>query len=489
MGLAFIVWRDILLGIRVVLIVVLVGIGVVGLFVRYYKANGEQNHLAFLQSSYHTNKQTQPLDSLNTAEITPFKSPITPTLEISTDLLGEMNFFNTQNIFVPNTQKSAHSSSLLDLGDRLMVVFFAGSREGATDVKIYQSFLDKDMRYSIWSESKPILDTQMLSRLSGKFIKKLGNPVIFMDSKKRIHLFVVGVSLGGWATSKIYQLRFKEDLQSLEYVAELHLSPFVNLSHLVRTTPLQLENGGFMLPLYHELADKYPLIAFFNENGEFTFAKRTNLLKSQLQPTIIALDSESCLASYRIHRGYENLAFLQQCENYGNKWGEPLQSNITNFDSSSVLLNFNKEVLLLHNDGMSNPLLELQNIYGKTVQMHPRASLSLFWLKNPNTFTRLLTLDVMQNGEVSYPSALLDSTHLHITYTHSRERIKYLKIPLDSIDELITQARDIPLQQYKELQEWEDFPPEQKDESPYMYIEDMFIAQARRQKISTTEEM
>lgn len=476
-----------LLGVRIVLIALLVGFGMVGLFVRYHNANGERNDFAFLKQKINT-KQTSTLDSVNALNIELFENQEMQTLEINTDLLGDMNFFNTQNIFIPNSQKSAHSSSLLDLGNKLMVVFFAGSREGSPDVKIYQSFLNKqkDQTHNVWSKPNPILDTQTLSHLSGKFIKKLGNPVIFMDSKERVHLFVVGVSLGGWATSKIYQLRFKEDLQSLEYITELHLGPFSNLSHLVRTPPLELENGGFMLPLYHELADKYPLIAFFDENARFIFAKRTNSLKSQLQPSIIALDSTSCLASYRIHRGYENFAFLQKCKDYANEWEEPFQSNIKNFDSSSILLNFNKEVLLLHNDGVNNPLLEFQNIYGKSVQMHPRASLSLFWLKNPNTFTRLLTLDVIQNGEVSYPSALLDATYLHITYTHNRQRIKYLRIPLDSIDELIAQVRDdVPLQN-KELQEQKDLLPEDKDtqESPYIYIDDMVIAQNKRQAIT-----
>ncbi|MGX2984788.1 exo-alpha-sialidase [Helicobacter sp. 23-1048] len=476
-----------MLGIRVIFIVLLLGLAGVGLFVRYHNANGERNDSAFLQQ---TNKEYA-LDFTNPAQSL-FEPQNTHTLEINADLLGEMNFFNTQNVFVPNTQKSAHSSSLLDLGDRLMVVFFAGSREGDKDVKIYQSFLDKQNgTNNTWSESKPILDAQMLSRLSGKFIKKLGNPVVFMDSKKRVHLFVVGVSLGGWATSKVYQLYFDEKLQSLNYVTGLHLGAFANLSHLVRTPPLELENGGFMLPLYHELADKYPLVAFFNKDAKFLFAKRTNSLKSQLQPTIIALDSTSCLASYRIHRGYENFAFLQMCQDFGNKWGEPLQSNIKNFDSSSVLLALDKEVLLLHNDGMNNPLLEFQNIYGKSVPIHPRASLSLFLLKNPNTFTRLLTIDVTQNGEVSYPSALLDSTHLHITYTHNREKIKYLKIPLDSIDELIAQVRDIPPTPNKPQEKDEPLPKDKdSQESPYIYIDDMVIAQAKENLANTPiEEM
>ena len=124
---------------------------------------------------------------------------------------------------VPNATKSAHASTIIDISNLQqknndnatnMLLYFAGSREGASDVCIYQSFfvqknvatLNKDSFF--WSEPKAILCPQDLSKMSGKFIKKLGNPVSFVDNLGRVHLFVVGVSMGGWATSKIYHFLF-----------------------------------------------------------------------------------------------------------------------------------------------------------------------------------------------------------------------------------------------------------------------------------------
>ena len=83
-----------------------------------------------------------------------------------------------------------------------------------------------------------------------------------------------------------------------------------------------------MLPLYHELADKYPIVVFFDSNGSFLFHRRINTLKSQLQPTIIPLNNNECLAFFRIHREYDNNAFLQKCSANGNIWDNPYQSNI-----------------------------------------------------------------------------------------------------------------------------------------------------------------
>lgn len=370
-------------------------------------------------------------------------------------------------ILVPNFEKSAHASSVLDLDSRLMVLFFAGDKEGSRNVKIYQSFLYKGSKS--WSEPKPILTPEWLSKQSGKFIKKLGNPVAFRDSLGRTHLFVVGVSLGGWSTSKIYQLLFDETLENLTYIGELHLGVFVNFSHLVRTPAVLLENGGFMLPVYHELADKYPLALFFDAQGHMQFSKRLNNLRGQLQPSIVATTSSECLEFSRSY--HADYAYLQHCDDMGNVWHKPIQTNLINYDSSSVLVNIGGEVVLIHNDGFNNPLLELYQLYAEDIHIHSRASLSIFWLKDSTQgmFERLLTLDISKNGEVSYPAAVLDSENLYITYTYNRKQIKYTKVRLDTLQELIVQAKEKNPVFFKE---------QDKDtgEDPLLYLRDFYFA-------------
>ena len=445
-----------------------------GSYLRLRESGFEVNNARFLTAH-------SPLDSMFLKSDSQSKTyNLTRQIDIPTSSdISQLNFFESNTYaLIPNFEKSAHASTLVDLDSRLMVLFFAGSKEGAPDVKIYQSFLLKGSAH--WSEPRAILDAPTLSRLSGKFVKKLGNPIAFRDSLNRVHVFVVGVSLGGWATSKVYQFLFDEDLEELQYKGELHLGVFLNFSHLVRTPAVALENGGFMLPLYHELANKYPLVAFFDADSKLLFTKRLNFLKSQLQPSIIALNESECLAMFRIHRGYKNKAFLQKCKDFGNTWEAPVQSNIQNFDSSSVLLALPKnppktplknpkksqkdskksqnlqnteseepqelksEVLLIHNDGLNNPLLSMYDLFYEKVRIHPRASISLFYLRDAQKgiFERLITIDALKDGEVSYPAASLDSQNLYITYTYDRAQIKYSTIPLDSIFELIRQSRE-----------------------------------------------
>ena len=132
----------------------------------------------------------------------------------SSDDLANLYTYSNQESFIQNDVQSVHASTLLRIPNALMVLYFGGTREGAADVKIYRSMLYDNAR--VWSKPEVILTREMLSKYSGKFIKKLGNPVAFSDIHGRIHVFVVGVSLGGWATSKIYQFYYNNN--ALHYV-------------------------------------------------------------------------------------------------------------------------------------------------------------------------------------------------------------------------------------------------------------------------------
>ena len=328
---------------------------------------------------------------------------------------------------IPNPELSAHSSAIVEKDSTLMALFFAGTKEGAEDVKIYQSFLYKDSLK--WSEAKPILTRKQLTQLTGKFFKKIGNPIVFKDSNGNLHFFVVAVSLGGWATSKIYQFSLDSNFMP-HFIRELHISPLGNLSFLVRAPALLLENGGFMLPLAHEMWDKYPLVAFFDSLGKLLFTKRINMLYQQLQPSIMPLTPETCVAFFRSENiAKDPPAFFQTCEMQGNVWNPPLQSNLFNYDSSSIMTAFNNngeiEILLAHNDT-------------------GRKILSLFWLqdKKHGIFKKLITIDTPNNStEVSYPSLVIDSKRLHIAYTYGRKNIKYTSITIPVLQALINHIK------------------------------------------------
>lgn len=334
-----------------------------------------------------------------------------------------------------NTQASAHASSITNVSsvsDRdFMLLYFAGSREGARDVGIYQSFftfeshnktLDnstlKNKNLGTWSEPYRLLDAQKLSQLSGKFIKKLGNPIAFVDRQNRVHLFVVGVSLGGWATSRLYWLRLDSTLSNLSFVKELHLSPFFNFSHLVRTPPMLKEDGGFILPIYHELANKYPLLLDFSPTLQLDSITKPLELHSQLQPSFIPLDSHTAFGVYRNHKAYNNVLFTSLCDEFC----QTKPSNLQSFDFSSVLFRSLDSTYLLHNqtqreNGNKREELWIMNLNEKSLD------------SESVSFEPVLKLDSFLGNEVSYPSVAESDEYVAVAYTYGRLYIRVALIP------------------------------------------------------------
>ena len=330
---------------------------------------------------------------------------------------------------IPNTQISAHASAITNVSSvsdkDFMLLYFAGSREGARDVGIYQSFFTFESHNKAthnksveslgsWSEPHRLLDAQKLSQLSGKFIKKLGNPIAFVDRQNRVHLFVVGVSLGGWATSKIYWLRLDSTLSNLSFVKELHLSPFFNFSHLVRTPPMLKEDGGFILPIYHELANKYPLLLDFSPTLQLDSITKPLELHSQLQPSFIPLDSHTAFGVYRNHKAYNNVLFTSLCDEICQS---PKTSNLQSFDFSSVLFRSLDSTYLLHNqtqreNGNKREELWIMNLNEKSLD------------SESVSFKPVLKLDTLLDNEVSYPSAAESSEYVAVAYTYGRLYIR-----------------------------------------------------------------
>ncbi|HBJ37073.1 MAG TPA: hypothetical protein DDZ51_20435, partial [Planctomycetaceae bacterium] len=91
---------------------------------------------------------------------------------------------------------SVHASTITQLRDgRMMAAWFGGSREGGKDVSIYGAFWN--VQTETWDTPSVIVDAQSAGRELGRYIKKVGNPVLYCDRSGRVWLYYVTVSLGG----------------------------------------------------------------------------------------------------------------------------------------------------------------------------------------------------------------------------------------------------------------------------------------------------
>ncbi|MCE3047689.1 exo-alpha-sialidase [Helicobacter kayseriensis] len=331
---------------------------------------------------------------------------------------SEVPVFIKNNLPIIKQAPSVHSASIARLSSgKLIALWFAGSGEGRPDVEIYGSIYN--ISSNIWEEPKSYLDRKRLIKDSHQFIKKLGNPVIYQSANGDLHLFVVGVSFGGWATSKIYHYISKDEAKSFAYQGVLRLGPLMNISHLVRSSPVGLEDGGFYLPIYHELADKYPLIVRFDQNGKMLYSQKITAHNGQLQPSIVALDSKRCLAVLRNYR--EKEMYMQNCEDGGMKWDKPITSNVLNESNSIALFKLGQKIFLLHNTREKS-------------EHESRGTLVLSYL-DEGRWEKVTILDVAQGKregiksvEVSYPNVFVSGDMVDIVYTNNRTAISHIRL-------------------------------------------------------------
>ncbi|KMT70305.1 3-deoxy-d-manno-octulosonic acid hydrolase subunit 2 [Helicobacter pylori] len=324
-------------------------------------------------------------------------------------------YFTQLTIPKPNDALSVHASALINLpNDNLLSAYFSGTKEGARDVKISANLFDS--KINRWSEAFIILTKEELSHHSHEYIKKLGNPLLFLHDNK-ILLFVVGVSMGGWATSKIYQLESALEPIHFKFARKLSLSPFLNLSHLIKNKPLNTTDGGFMLPLYHELATQYPLLLKFDKQNNPKELLRPNALNHQLQPSLTPF-KDCAIMAFRNH-SFKDSLMLETCKT-PTIWQKPMLTNLKNLNDALNLINLNKELFLIHNPSDSSLR---------------RKELLLSKLENPNSFKTLKILD--KADEVSYPSYSLNSHFIDIVYTYNRSHIKHIRFNMAYLKTLL----------------------------------------------------
>ena len=106
---------------------------------------------------------------------------------------------------MPANTPAAHASSLLALPSThpasMMAFWFAGERESAPDVQIAQSQFDRATQ--TWTPARFVLNRHVVGTELGFGLRRLGNPVAWLDARGRIHLFVVATVLGGLAAVKL----------------------------------------------------------------------------------------------------------------------------------------------------------------------------------------------------------------------------------------------------------------------------------------------
>jgi predicted neuraminidase len=348
----------------------------------------------------------------------------------------EAREISRQDIPMPADTPAAHASFLLaDKDGNLRIFWFAGSRESGADVQIVMA--SRPHGSDVWSQPAVVVNRHAASKALGfgGWIRRLGNPVAWIDAQGRTHLYVVATGLGGWAASRVLHLVQTKQDEPFKPIGFLQLSPLFNLSTLVRGVPVPMQDGGVLLPAYFEIGIKYPLAIRLDANGDLVqsrdaVVRMAGNLKS-LQPTVVVQSELKATAYLRDNSEQRKLRFVQTTDG-GKSWQTTLSSQggvdeagadwVINPDSSPIALRVQGQTLLIHNPQTS----------GRHRLVIEASSSGL------RGFKRLATLEYepeklegVEFNEYSYPSAVQIGDQLHVSYTYQKALIRHVVLAIE----------------------------------------------------------
>jgi predicted neuraminidase len=227
--------------------------------------------------------------------------------------------------------QAVHAPSIVELRDgRLRAVWFSGSREGAGDVTIQSAVMDPTSLR--WGAESTVFDRRQLQRGLWRYVKKLGNPVIARAPDGSLWLWLVNVSLGGWAGSSITWARSADEGATWSAPRRLVTSPFLNISTLVKGAPIALQDGSVGLPVYHEFVRKFGEMLRIDGNGQVLDKVRIAGSQNSLQPVVLV--AGPLQAQVYMRSGNATAMMRSTTDNAGRTWSSTQPSTWPNPDSA-----------------------------------------------------------------------------------------------------------------------------------------------------------
>ena len=350
------------------------------------------------------------------------RAPLPPVARAlgQVDAVAQRTFNLTETgrgtIPMPDGMAAAHASTLLAMpashSAALTAFWFAGDRESAPNVQIAASQFDRAAQQ--WTAARLVVDRFAMGDQLGFGLRRLGNPVAWLDGSGRMHLFVVATGWGGWAASRILHLRQSTADSTLaelafEPVRVLPLSWLWDTSHLVRNAPLPVEDGGMVLPMHFELGIKYPVALRFDRDGAFQGLTRMSQRAHLLQPSLVAQSPLQWLALMRDVRPNGKIGVAQTSDG-GKHWADLPDLALDNPDAAvAAIAAGDGSMLLVHNPSVDS-----------------RSALDLSRSTDGLRWERVKALEQgTPPAEFSYPAMAWVDGSLWVSYTAGRKRIAW----------------------------------------------------------------
>jgi len=329
-------------------------------------------------------------------------------------------FFFEEVVNPDSPYAMSHVASICELPDgRLAATWYAGTREGAGDVAIYLS--TRAFGDTRWSAPRAIVTRESAARDLNRYVKKVGNAVIFADGAGRLSLLYVTVSIGGWSGSSLNLTSSADGGATWTPGQRLTLSPFFNLAELVKNAPSALIYGQWAVPIYHELVSTFPEVLWLEEtqNGIRASKARVSAGWFGYQPALTPLGLNAALAVLRNDDTAKTVS-IARTDDGGKTWSTPHSLDLPNPDAGLGAIRLSDgRLLLAFNDS-------------KTGRENLRLALST---DEGQTWARIATVAEEPGADFSYPFLMQASNgDLHLVYTWKRAAIRHVVFNIPWLD-------------------------------------------------------
>ncbi|MFX3648535.1 MAG: exo-alpha-sialidase [Paenibacillus sp.] len=329
--------------------------------------------------------------------------------------------------------QSSHASTIavLPAGD-LLVAWFAGQHEKASDVAIWLARMDHS---GAWSVPRKVADEEGIAHW---------NPVLFALGDSLMLFYKVGHEITDWHTRII---RSADGGCTWTTAREL-VAGDIGGRGPVRNKPIQLEDGTILAPASIERLDPdvsgkqiwESFVDISTDHGE-TWTKSAHVpmdlstyvgaenwfAKGLIQPT---LWSSGGVCVHMFLRSTEGVIFRSDSQDGGRTWCEAYTTELPNNNSGIDAILTEHGLLAL----VYNP------VSGHATESSRTPLVIAFSTDNGRTWGDELVLE-NEPGEYSYPAIVSQGKHLYITYTWKRDRIAFWKLTVTHNDEKGPQER------------------------------------------------
>jgi predicted neuraminidase len=303
------------------------------------------------------------------------------------------------------TYKHPASIDELPNGD-LYIAYHGGEAEYDRDTADFGLRLPKGSKK--WSRPKRIADTPNRGE---------GNAVIWQEPGGLTWLFYVSRYGETWSDSII---KYKYSMDGAETWSDPEIISFVK-GLMVRSQPIPLADGDFLLPIYHERGtDKEhvgeastSLFARFSKKSKrWSFTEEIHSRLGNIQPAVVQFDDNNFLAFCRRGGGYGHVpdGFIVKTESHdgARTWTPGSDTNFPNPNSAIDLIKLhNGHLVLIYND----------SFYGERMPLTMRVSSD-----NGKTWPQVRNIVNKPGDDAAYPYIIETADgRIHGVYT-SKER-------------------------------------------------------------------